>query len=101
MVSRGGPSGRRRNMTPDQIAELRRQKYNATLVYLHKTHSDLMIVRIRPDVPRPPHRPGQYTALGLGYWEPRFPGCQVETISSEEEPRWPGGSLFHQLLDPR
>ena len=74
-------------MTPDQIAELRRQKYNATLVYLHKTHSDLMIMRVRPDFPRPAHRPGQYTALGLGNWEPRFPDCQEETLVPEEETR--------------
>jgi ferredoxin--NADP+ reductase len=74
-------------MTPDQIAELRRQKYNATLVYLHKTHSDLMIMRVRPDFPRPAHRAGQYTALGLGTWEPRFPGCQEEVLAPGEESR--------------
>jgi ferredoxin--NADP+ reductase len=74
-------------MTPDQIAELRRQKYNATLVYLHKTHGELMIVRVRPDFPRPVHRAGQYTTLGLGNWEPRFPGCQEEMLTPEEESR--------------
>src|SRR5262245_50044186 len=65
-------------MTPDQIAELRRQKYNATVVSLRKVHSDLLIVRIRPDFPRPAHQPGQYTTLGLRYWEPRCPGGQEE-----------------------
>jgi ferredoxin--NADP+ reductase len=74
-------------MTPDQIVELRRQKYNATLAYLHKIHSDLAIMRVRPDFPVPVHRPGQYTVLGLGNWEPRFPGCQEEVISATEEPR--------------
>ncbi len=33
------------------------------------------------------HRPGQFTVLGLGFWEPRFPGCQEESISDEEEAR--------------
>jgi ferredoxin--NADP+ reductase len=74
-------------MTPDQIAELRRQKYNATVAHLHKVHSDLMILRVRPDFPLPPHRPGQYSALGMGYWEPRFPGCQEETLTPGEEVR--------------
>jgi ferredoxin--NADP+ reductase len=74
-------------LTPDQIAELRRQRYNATIVYLHKSHSDLCILRVRPDFPRPPHRAGQYTVLGLGNWEPRYPGCQEEHLSPEDEPR--------------
>jgi len=72
-------------MTPDQITELRRQKYNATVVYLRKVHTDLMIIRTRPDFPRPPHHPGQYTSLGLGHWEPRFPGCQDEEVPPGQE----------------
>ncbi len=67
-------------MTPEQITDLRRQKYNATVVRLVKVHSDLLIVRIRPDKPIQPHKPGQYTALGLGYWEPRFPGSAEEDL---------------------
>src|SRR5262245_31662794 len=72
-------------MTPEQIAALRREKYNATVVSLKKAHSDLMILRIRPDGRVPPHKPGQYTLLGLGFWEPRFPGVQVEELGPEEE----------------
>src|SRR6516164_5066511 len=56
-------------MTPEQIAELRQKRYNARVAWLRKTHSDLMIVRIRPDYPLPAHKPGQYTSIGLGYWE--------------------------------
>jgi len=67
-------------MTPEQIADLRRQKYNATVVRLVKVHSDLLIMRVRPDKPLQPHKPGQYTALGLGYWEPRFPGSAEENL---------------------
>jgi ferredoxin--NADP+ reductase len=72
-------------MTPEQIVQFRREKYNATVVGLVKVNPDLMIIRIRPDVARPPHRPGQYTTLGLGFWEPRQPGCQEETLVPGEE----------------
>jgi ferredoxin/flavodoxin---NADP+ reductase len=65
-------------MTLAEIAELRRRRYNATVVSLHKSNPDLMVLRVRPDFPKPPHRPGQYCTLGLGMWEPRFPGCQEE-----------------------
>jgi ferredoxin--NADP+ reductase len=68
------------SMTPDQIADLRRQKYNATVTRFTKVHGDLLIMRVRPDKPLQPHKPGQYTALGLGYWEPRFPGSKEENL---------------------
>jgi ferredoxin--NADP+ reductase len=74
-------------MTPDQIADLRRQKYNATLLRLFKANPDLLIMRVRPDFPLQPHKPGQYTVLGLGYWEPRSPGCQEEQLAPSEETR--------------
>jgi len=46
-----------------------------------------MILRVRPDTPLPHHQPGQYTSLGLGYWEPRHPGCQEETLQPGDETR--------------
>ena len=72
-------------MGPEEIAELRRKLYNATVVSLRRGHSDLLIIRVRPDFPRPPHKPGQYSTLGLGYWEPRYPGCQEENLEPGEE----------------
>lgn len=72
-------------MTPEEVAELRRTRYNATVVYLRKTHSDLMILRVKPDFPLPKHKPGQYSSLALGFWEPRFPGCQEEDLGPGEE----------------
>jgi ferredoxin--NADP+ reductase len=72
-------------MLPEELADLRRKRYNATVVGLRKHHSDLMILRVRPDFPRPIHKPGQYCTLGLGYWEPRFPGCQEEVLPPGEE----------------
>jgi ferredoxin--NADP+ reductase len=72
-------------MTDARVAELRQQKYNATAVWLHKPQSDLMIVRVRSDFPRPAHKPGQYCTLGLGYWEPRVPDCQPETVTAAQQ----------------
>jgi len=71
-------------MTPEQIAELRQKRYNGQVVYLHKVHSDLMILRVKPDFPRPPYIPGQYTTLGLAYCEPRVEGCQAEQLKPED-----------------
>jgi ferredoxin--NADP+ reductase len=74
-------------MTPEEIADLRKKKYNATVVWLRKPNPDLMILRVRPDYPLPPHKTGQYGMLGLGYWEPRFPGCQEEHLQPGDEKR--------------
>jgi ferredoxin--NADP+ reductase len=72
-------------MTPQEIAELRAAKYNATVVHLRLLNPDLMLLRVRPDFPRPPHKPGQYSTLGLGFWEPRAPDCQAEVLQAGEE----------------
>jgi len=72
-------------MNPEELAELRRTRYNATVVHLRKVHTDLMIVRIRPDFPLPAHKPGQYSTLALGYWEPRYPGCQEEEVPATDQ----------------
>jgi ferredoxin--NADP+ reductase len=71
-------------MTPEELADLRARRYNATVVYLRFANPDLMIMRVKPDFPRPAHHPGQYGTLGLGYWEPRVEGCQVETLKPDE-----------------
>jgi ferredoxin--NADP+ reductase len=72
-------------MTPEQVAELRRKHYNATVVRLRKPNPDLMIIRVKLDQPLQKHRAGQYTSLGLGNWEPRFPGCQEEVLAPGDE----------------
>jgi ferredoxin--NADP+ reductase len=72
-------------MTPEEISQLRRTRYNATVVSLRKVHSDLMVMRVRPDFPRPVHKPGQYSTLGMGFWEPRFPGVQPEELAPGDE----------------
>src|ERR1022692_5047105 len=48
-------------MTSDEIAELRKKHYNATIASLALPNEDLMIVRVRPDAGVQPHRAGQYS----------------------------------------
>jgi ferredoxin--NADP+ reductase len=73
------------SMTTEECDELRRRHYNATIASLNLVHEDLMIVRIRPDFSIPSHKPGQYSTLGLGQWEPRHADCQEETAKPGEE----------------
>jgi ferredoxin--NADP+ reductase len=72
-------------MTPEEIAELMQKNYNASVVALRLANPDLMVVRIKPDYPLPVHKPGQYSTLGMGAWEPRAPGCQEEVIAPGSE----------------
>ncbi len=74
-------------MAPEECAALRKKFYNATVVGLRMVHSDLMILRVQPDFAVPPHKPGQYSTLGLGQWEPRAAGCQDETIKPGDDSR--------------
>lgn len=57
---------------------LQKTSYNASVVSIHRCHDELMILRVRPDEGLPSFVPGQYTVLGLGYWEPRVADCQME-----------------------
>jgi ferredoxin--NADP+ reductase len=67
-------------LSAEGIERLRREEYNSSIIYIRRVHEELMIFRTRPDFPIPPHKAGQYTSLGLGYWEPRVPGCQPELV---------------------
>ncbi len=65
---------------PDvEVRTLQDASYNATVTSLKRIHDDLMILRLRLDSGRPDFSAGQYAVLGLGFWEPRAPGCQVES----------------------
>lgn len=72
-------------MTPDEIADLRKKHYNATVASLTLPNEDLMILRVRLDSGVNAHRAGQYSTLGMGQWEPRAPGCQDELPKPGEE----------------
>jgi ferredoxin--NADP+ reductase len=62
---------RRRGLT-GAVEELREEQYNAAITYFEPTHSDLWVLRVRPDHGDVAHLPGQYASLALGYWEERI-----------------------------
>lgn len=55
----------------EEVEGLRERYYNATITHLDTAHSDLWILRVKPDHEDTSHVAGQYATLGLGYWEPR------------------------------
>lgn len=55
----------------ERAEELREANYNATITSIRAHNPDLWVMYIKPDEPIDPFKPGQYTTLGLGYWEPR------------------------------
>ncbi len=70
---------------PDvEIERLRRAHYDAQVIHVRQVHEDLRILRIRPDWGDTQFAPGQYGVLGLGYWEPRVPGCQEEHLEADQ-----------------
>lgn len=52
-----------------EVNVLRATNYNATAEEFILLHDDLMILRVRPDLPVIGFKAGQYTLLGLGSWE--------------------------------
>lgn len=56
------------------VEQLRERHYNATISAFENAHSDLWLIRVKPDGGVQEHAPGQYATLGLGYWEPRLDG---------------------------
>lgn len=89
------------SLSDEQIAELRKRHYNATLATFRRVHDELAVLRVRPDFPIPPHKPGQYVTLGLGYWEPRVAGCQEEILKPGDEVKLVrrAYSLSHPILN--
>lgn len=61
-------------MTQSQPYELLRKKhYNATITHIIPCHPHLWRIHVTPDNGVDNFLPGQYTTLGLGYWENRCP----------------------------
>jgi ferredoxin--NADP+ reductase len=65
------PSAELRRRHTGAIEELRGEHYNATITHFEPTHSDLWVLRVKPDDGDTSYLPGQYATLGLGYWEDR------------------------------
>jgi len=68
-----------------EAEELRKRHYNATITYFDRTHSDLWLIRVRPDRGDVSHEAGQYASLGLGYWEPRSDGARDPDLDRKWE----------------
>ncbi len=94
------PSVRSRHDVVGVTEELRAEHYNATITYFEPTHSDLWVLRVRPDHGSVSHLPGQYASLGLGYWEQRID----DAIESNIDDRWDklvrrSYSISHRIFD--
>lgn len=78
------PELERRARHTGVIEELRDEHYNATITHFEPTHSDLWVLRVRPDSGETNYLPGQYASLGLGYWEPRID----DAVDHNLDERW-------------
>ena len=76
------PADRRRSHT-GAIDELRAEHYNATITKFEPTHSDLWVLRVKPDRGDTSHLPGQYASLGLGYWEARIDDAEDPALDAK------------------
>jgi ferredoxin--NADP+ reductase len=82
------------------IDELRDEHYNATITRFEPTHSDLWVLRVRPDHGGTSHVPGQYASLGLGFWEERVD----DAVDDNLDERWTklirrSYSISHPIFD--
>lgn len=94
------PTAWSRHEVPGVIEELREEHYNATITHFEPTHSDLWVLRVRPDHGSVSHMPGQYASLGLGYWEERVD----DAVEANIDERWDklvrrSYSISHRIFD--
>ena len=57
-----------------EVTSLRAEHYNASVVDVQPVNPSLMILSVCPDEGLLDFKPGRYTLLGLGNWEPRVAG---------------------------
>lgn len=93
-------SVRRRARNESAVEELREDHYNATITKFEPTHSDLWVLRVKPDHGDTSHLPGQYASLGLGYWEDRID----DAVDPGMEDKWfklirRSYSISHPIFD--
>jgi ferredoxin--NADP+ reductase len=67
-----------------EIKQLRQDKYNACVVDRIDIHEELMLLRVCPDNGVTAFSPGQYSVMGLGYWEQRVPDCDEEQLEDKD-----------------
>ena len=71
-------------MSDLNVEPLRQKHYNATVIARHDVTTELFRIRVRPDRVLPKFQPGQYVAIGLGYWEPRVEPSQHEVVPEDK-----------------
>lgn len=77
------------SLSEDEAESLREKHYNATVTHIRHDTRHLVRMRVRLDDgeaengPALHYEPGQYTTLGLGYWEPRVEGAQQEKLNEK------------------
>jgi ferredoxin--NADP+ reductase len=68
----------------DSIRVLREAHYNATVSSARFVHDELLIVDVVPDGGPLAYEAGQYTVIGVGYWEPRLAETQSEPLTDRQ-----------------
>ncbi len=88
-------------ISAEEAEKLRAERYNARVVSVTRVHEDLALFRVRTDEPAGPRIPGQFTTLGLGYWEPREPNCGEEKLPDGASTKVArrSYSLSHSIVD--
>ena len=97
----GNPAG---PLSEQEVEDLRREHYNATITHVQQVNDRLVRVRVRLDGgTRLAYEPGQYTTLGLGYWERRLELAQSESLDEKQVRRVVkrAYSISCRLLDHR
>lgn len=69
----------------EEIQTLRSRYYNAAVTGIEEPQKDLWILRVKPDKGISDYKPGQYTTLGLGIWEPPVAGNGPEALKAGQE----------------
>ena len=72
-------------ISKEEIQTLRDKFYNSTITEIFEVQKALWIFRVKPDKGLVPFKPGQYTTLGLGIWEPCVSGNGPETLKPGQE----------------
>jgi ferredoxin--NADP+ reductase len=85
LLAAPAPVATRPPADPARIEELREEHYNAVITLFEPTHSDLWVLRVKPDRGETSHLPGQYASLGLGFWEERIDDATDPSLDEKWE----------------
>ncbi|HEX6220294.1 MAG TPA: ferredoxin--NADP reductase, partial [Acidimicrobiia bacterium] len=73
-------------LTLEEYDEQQREDhYNATITSIREHNPELWVMRIKADEPVEPFKAGQYTTLGLGFWEPRADEASEDFVEDPDQ----------------